>query len=81
MGYNVIQDFKTGTMVENYATREYVLSALRSAEQESDAIILVPPFNAASSMYGMGLSDNCEEFVNQSAAGLYDLHTVTVIYQ
>ncbi|MCR5656937.1 MAG: hypothetical protein K6G06_05675 [Butyrivibrio sp.] len=81
MSYNVIQDFKTGAMVETYTVREYVLSSFRTAEPGSDCILTVPPFNKASSMYGMGITVDSEEFVNRSAAGLYDLHTTTVIYQ
>ncbi|WP_022766632.1 hypothetical protein [Butyrivibrio sp. XPD2006] len=80
ISYEAFDDFRTGAMQESYTVREYVLSSLRLAEKESDAIVYVPGFKKAVSAYGMGLSVDCEEFVNRSAAGLFDLHTVTVIY-
>ncbi|MBO4456736.1 MAG: hypothetical protein J5802_03380 [Butyrivibrio sp.] len=81
MSYLVYNDYKTGTLQEAYAAREYVLSALKLAEKDSDAIIYVEPFRKAGSAYGMGLGVDCEEIRNRSAAGLFDLHTVTVIYK
>lgn len=80
ISYAAFDDFRTGAMIDNYVVREYVLSSLRLAEKDSDAIVYVPGFNMANSAYGMGLSNDSEEFRNKSAAGLFDLHTVTLIY-
>jgi len=80
IAYKVIDDFRSGAMVENYNMRSYIISCLDNAEENSDAIIYVPPFHIANSMYGMGLDTDSGWFVNYSAAGLFDLNSVTVIY-
>ena len=80
IAYNVINDFRSGAMIENYTVREYILSTLETAEEGSDAILYIAPFKRANAMYGMGLGIDCEEFVNRSAAGLFRLKSVTIIY-
>ena len=80
IAYNVIDDFRSGAMIENYTVREYILSTLENAEEGSDAILYIAPFKHSKAMYGMGLGIDCEEFVNRSAAGLFRLKSVTVIY-
>ena len=80
ISYEAFDDFKSGAMQENYIAREYILSILRLAEKDSDAIVYVPGFKMANSAYGMGLTADSEEFRNKSAAGLFDLESVTVIY-
>lgn len=81
LSYAVINDFRTGAIQETYLAREYILSSLEMAEDGTDCILYVPSFKRAETMYGMGLGVDCEWIVNRSAAGLYDLHTVTIIYQ
>jgi len=80
MTYLIYNDYRTGALQESYAVREYVLSSFRLAEKGSDAVVYVRPFKKSVSSYGMGLGVDCEGFVNRSAAGLYDLHTTTVVY-
>lgn len=80
ISYMVIDDFRSGAMVENYNTREYVISSLENAEEGTDTIIYIAPFRIANSMYGMGLDTDSGWFVNRSAAGLFNLNSVTVIY-
>ena len=80
MSYASYDDYRTGALQENYAAREYVLSALTLAEKGSDAVIYVRPYRPAYSTYGMGLGVEAGEWVNRSAAGFYDLNTVTIVY-
>jgi hypothetical protein len=74
------RDFVSGSMQEAYKTRSYVLMSLELAEKGSDAYIVVPLRGHPESVYGMGLTEDPSAFVNQSAAGLYKLNSVTVIY-
>ena len=80
IAYQITNEFKTGVMVENYNMREFVLSTLENSEEGSDVILYVPPFRVSNAMYGMGLDTDSGWFVNRSAAGLYNLNSVTVIY-
>lgn len=80
MSYASYDDYRTGALQESYAAREYVLSALTLSEKGSDAVIYVRPFRQAYSTYGMGLGVEAGEWVNRSAAGFYDLNTVTIVY-
>ncbi|MBO4912570.1 MAG: hypothetical protein J5504_07585 [Butyrivibrio sp.] len=80
LSYYAYNDYKTGALQENYAAREYVLSSLRLAEKDSDAVVYVRPFRLAASCYGMGLDVESDAWVNRSAAGFFDLHTVTIVY-
>ena len=81
-GYSmtIVRDFKSGAMQETYAAREYALGFFELSESGTDAILYVPKYNSAESMYGMGIGVDCEWFVNKSAANLFDLHTTTIIY-
>ncbi len=78
--YMVFNDLRDGSMQGAYKTREYVLAALSIADEGSDAYINVPLRYGPAAPYGMGLTDNPEEFVNISAAGLYHLNSVSVNY-
>ena len=80
MSYISYNDYKTGALQENYAAREYILASLSLAEQGSDAVVYVRPYRPADCTYGMGLGEGPDEWVNKSAAGFYDLNTVTVVY-
>lgn len=79
--YRIMSDFKSGRMLEAYKSRIYVLSAMEMAPRGTDFFVVVPLINGVQSMYGMGLSTDPEYFVNRSAAGLYDLNSVTVHYE
>ena len=78
--YKCAKDFMNGSMQEAYKTRAYVLNALDLAPEGSDVYLEVPLRANPESSYGMGLLDNSEEFVNKSAAGLFHLNSVAVIY-
>jgi hypothetical protein len=80
MSYISYNDYKTGALQENYAAREYILASLSLTEQGSDAVVYVRPYRPADCTYGMGLGEGPDEWVNKSAAGFYDLNTVTVVY-
>ncbi len=79
--YAAINDFRTGAMQETYAARKYVFDSFAAAEKDTDVILYIEPFNMAISLYGMGLTEDSGWFVNQSCAGLFDLNSVTVLYQ
>ena len=81
MQLSLASDFADGSMKESYTAREYIISSLELAEAGTDATIYVPEFKFAESMYGMGLGEDCNEFVNRSAAGLFRLNSVSVIYE
>lgn len=74
------RDFVSGSMQEAYKTRSYVLMSLELAQEGSDAYIVAPLLGHPESTYGMGLTEDPSAFVNQSAAGLYHLNSVTVVY-
>ncbi len=71
---------KDGSMQEAYRTRVYVLNALDLAEDGSDVYLNVPLADVPESAYGMGLSEDPNDFVNRSAAGLFHLNSVSVEY-
>ena len=77
--YNAFDDLRSGKMLSSYNSREYILSTLKLSEENSDVIIYVPMPQAAST-YGMGLVEDSGWFVNNSAANLYNLKSVTVFY-
>ena len=80
--YNVAKEFSDGKIRENYKIREYILSQVYSKDcSGEDVIIYANKTPGCSTMYGMGLTVDCEAFVNISAAGLFRVHTVTVIYK
>ena len=73
-------DILDGSLNESYKTREYVMKAMDLAPEGSDLVIEVPWRAHPRSAYGMGLQDSPGEFVNISAAGLFHLNSVVVIY-
>ena len=75
----IMRDFKSHRMVEAYASRSYVINALEAAPEGTDFVITVPMVSSTESMYGMGFTET-EWFVNRSAAGLFRLNSVTVLY-
>ncbi|MBR5597770.1 MAG: hypothetical protein IKW30_10240 [Lachnospiraceae bacterium] len=80
--YNVAREYSNGAIRENYKIREYILSQIYSKDcSGEDVIIYANKTPNYTTMYGMGLTVDCEAFVNVSAAGLFRVHTVTVIYK
>ncbi|SFU87910.1 DUF6056 family protein [Butyrivibrio sp. INlla21] len=79
LSYLAYWDIRSGDMKDAYATREYLLSSMELAPEGSDLVITVP-LKGAESMYGMGLVDDPGDFRNISAAGLFDLNSVSVVY-
>ncbi len=80
LSHSIASEFKDGTIPESYQARELVIASLELAHDGSDAVVRVPECRLSAAMYGMGLSENSEEFVNRSAAGLFRLNSVSVIY-
>lgn len=79
LSYRAYWDIRSGDMKKAYDSREYVLSSMALAPEGSDLVINVP-LRGASSMYGMGLVDDPNDFRNISAAGLFRLNSVSVNY-
>ncbi len=79
--YNVAKELLNGTIRDNYKVREAILAQLDSASDWEDVYILANPIPDQRTMYGMGLLDDPEAFVNMSAAGLFRLDSVTVVYK
>ncbi len=78
--YNIARELKNGTIVRVYNAREYAISTMEQAAEDSDCIIVVEEDITNNSMYGMGVGADSGEFVNQSAAGLFKLHSATILY-
>ena len=77
---SLLSDFRNGSIRESYTAREYVITSLELAEDGTDVVIYVPEFRLAESMYGMGLGGEPQDWVNISAAGLFRLNSVSVVY-
>ena len=78
--YMAYDDVRTGAYKEEYITRSYVIRMMELAEEGSDLYIETSIRKRATTNYGMGLQDDPNAFVNTSAAGLYHLNSVTVVY-
>ncbi|WP_035765330.1 hypothetical protein [Butyrivibrio sp. NC2002] len=74
------KELKDGSIQKNYVVKEYVLSCLEVAEDGTDVSIVVPVNATSDALYGMGLLPEADSFVNVSAAGLYNLNSVSVTY-
>lgn len=81
MTYNVLNDFRTGAIQETYAARKYAFDSFAAAEKGTDVILTIGPFKQSMALYGMGLAEDSEWFVNRSAASLFDLNSVTILYE
>lgn len=79
--YNIMRELYGGTIRDVYKVREATLSQLDSAAEGEDVIVYANPIPLNKTMYGMGLLENSEEFVNSSAAGMFKLKSVTVLYE
>ena len=79
--YNLMKELYNGTVRDVYKVREATLSQLDSAADGEDVIVYSNPIPSNKTMYGMGLQVDSEALVNRSAAGLFKLNSVTVIYK
>ena len=79
--YNLMKELYNGTVRDVYKVREATLSQLDSAADGEDAIVYSNPIPSNKTMYGMRLQVDSEALVNRSAAGLFKLNSVTVIYE
>lgn len=80
ISYKALHDLVTGAKQETFAVRKYCLDSFAAAEDGTDVILNIEPFNMAMSSYGMGIAEDSEWFVNKSAADLFDLNSVTILY-
>ena len=78
--YEILADLKHGEKQENYAIQTYVLTSLALVQKDTDGIVWKPKTTVGRTAYSVGLSADCEEFYNRSAAGMFGLHTVTVLH-
>ena len=76
-----MKELYNGTVRDVYKVREATLSQLDSAADGEDAIVYSNPIPSNKTMYGMRLQVDSEALVNRSAAGLFKLNSVTVIYE
>lgn len=79
--YNLTKELVNGTIRDVYKVREATLAQLDSASEGEDVVVIVNSIPPNRSMYGMGLMDYPDAFVNISAAGLFRLNSVVVIYK
>lgn len=75
------RDLKSGNFVKAYRVREYQLATFELAEDGSDCIIYNVWDTSNESLPGLGITEDCEWFVNRSAANMFGLKTTTVISQ
>lgn len=79
--YNLMKELGNGTLRDVYKVREATLSRLDSAADGEDVVIISNPIPPNETMYGMGLLEDSGAFVNSSAAGMFKLNSVVVIYE
>lgn len=79
--FAILSDLRWGRMHKAYATRAYILSALELAPEGTDVDLRVPMIANVRSMIGMGPGEDPEWFVNRSAAGLFHLNSVRIVYE
>lgn len=79
--YNLTKELYNGTIRDVYKVREATLSQLDSAADGEDVVIFANAIPPNETMYGMGLLEDSNAFVNTSAAGMFKLNSITVIYK
>lgn len=79
--YTLSKELYHGTIRDVYKVREATLSQIDSAPDGADVVVFANSIPSNKTMYGMGLLDDPNSFVNASAAGLYKVNSVTVIYE
>lgn len=79
--YNLIQELADGTIRDVYKVREATLSQIDSAPDGADVVVFANSIPSNRTMYGMGLLEDPNAFVNISAAGMFRVNSVTVYYQ
>ena len=79
--FSILSDLRWGRMHKAYASRSHILSILELAPEGMDVDLRVPMIANVRSMIGMGLGEDKEWFVNRSAAGLFHMNSVRVVYE
>ena len=79
--YCIAADLYRGNIQRTYDVRQYVISEMEMGGEDEDVILFIDRDISNRSMYGMGLVADCGWVVNESAARLFHVRTVTVIYE
>jgi len=79
--YNLTKELLNGTVRDVYKVREATLSQIDSASEGEDVVVHANAIPSNKSMYGMGLVEDPEAFVNESAAGLFRVNSIIVTYE
>ena len=79
--YTLSKELLDGTIRDVYKVREFTLTQLDNALEETDMVVWANSVPSNKTMYGMGLTEDPNSFVNSAAAGLYRLNSVSVIYE
>ena len=75
----VVRDIRSGNLNNNYMLRSHILNTLKMAEPDSDVILFLP-YYPCESVYGMGIDENPDSFVNDSVRNWTRIHSLTVYY-
>lgn len=75
----VARDFDSGNIQKQYMVRTQILSTLETAAEGTDVILFLPYYETES-MYGMGISEDPNNFVNDSIRNWKKINSLTVFY-
>lgn len=78
--YLLIVDSSNGVGDEFYANRVDVLDQLSNAEKGSD-VYIVKPGTYSNALLGPGITENKDDYVNQSVSRFFDLNSVVVEFK
>ncbi len=76
----IVQDLRSGDMMRTYQLREYALGAMEMAEDGTDFVLYMPYGPKSKSMYSFGITTESSDFINESAANMFGLERVTIVY-
>ena len=79
--YTLSKELYSGTIRDVYKVREATLSQIESAKDGTDVVVYANSIPSNKSMYGMGLLDDPNAFVNSQAAGMFKVNSITVFYE
>lgn len=78
--YNIAADFYRGNLQRVYTARIYIITSMELAEDGTDFYLPVRAQLDNRCMYPMGLQEETGDIVNVSAAHLFGLNSVSIVY-
>lgn len=80
-GYSfcAVRDIISGNLKNNYNVRSYILNSLEVADTDSDVILFLPYYECES-IYGMGVNEDPNSFVNNTIRNWKRIRSLTVYY-